>query len=132
MVRMSDILKKAKGIKKEEREEPQGAEKPASQESPPGPLKQEAPPKPKPAVFQDAIIRKEKASVSVSSIVMKEGRIASDDETVKLDEEALCLAKKTLDEKIDPNSIDIKKIVSVIENIVNQLNSNNKKILITH
>src|SRR3989338_11316549 len=128
MVRMSDILKKAKGIKYEEAKAPQGAEKPAPQPPLPEPRKKNTPTKSKSTVFKEAITRKEKATVSVSSIVMKEGKVASGDESMKLYEEAVTLMEELL-ANLDPNAIDVKKTAAVVEKIVNQSILNNKRLI---
>ena len=137
MVRMSDILKKAKGIKGEEEAKPAQPQKPAPREDiPEGPKKKAAPP-PKPSAFKKAIPIKEKteeeapklSEVSISSIVRKESRAASGDESVKLYEEAVSLMEELL-ANLNPNTIDPEKIAAVIEKIVNQLNRNHKKLII--
>lgn len=136
MVRMSDILKKAKERKEQkERISPESTQpETASQAPSPQAPKQEIPSPPqaeeKPTFTEE---RKEEASqipeVRISPVVMKETKPASNEETKKLYLETISLMKELMKKNIDYEHIDNKKINTQIERIIDQLRLNNQELL---
>ncbi len=146
MVRMSDILKRAKEKERKAKEEKQRKPliEPAQQEVSPEPVKPvkegvtpeaKADEVEKPKIEQQPEVREQKeekveiSGVRISPVVMKGTRVASSEETEKLYEETLSLVREILKEKMDYESIDIKRFTAPVEKLVNQLRLGNKRLL---
>lgn len=127
MVKMSDILKKIKeGKVKEERPLP-GPTQPLPETQIPQAPEQKIPIQAKPPIPSGTT-----PEVRISSIVVKEARPASHEETVKLYEETVSMMRVILKEKKDINDckfIDIKRITEQAEKIVEQLVLENENLL---
>lgn len=143
MVRMSDILKKAKekeGTAKEERQKKPFIES-AQQEAPlrfVKPMKEvmfKADGVEKPRIKQRPEVREQKgekaetSEVRISPLVMKGPKAASSKESLELYKTLASLMKEALKKNIDHKSIDVKQIMSQIEKIIEQLSSDDKKLL---
>lgn len=130
MVRMSDILKKAKQRKEEKEKVSPEQEIPTPPQASTVSEETKVPSEEKPALTKQ---RKEEASqapeVRISPLVMKETKPASDEETKKLYAETLSLVQEITKENIDYEHIDNKKINTQIERIIEQLRLNNKELL---
>lgn len=134
MIRISDILKRDKQRKdKEKRLHAESSKKeivlklPDSMEP-----KHEFMPQSRPNETKEMKGTEEKAKISdirISPIVNKGGRMASDEETVKLYEDTISLLREILREDVDYESLDIKRSVSCVEEIIDQLCLGNEKIL---
>lgn len=130
MVRMSDILRKAKerGGKSEIEKAagPPEKKRQKKEAAPPEPLKKEIPPEVK--APETKIQETQEDRVKIFSAV-REIRTATDAEAAKLYEDTLSLLKSIMQEKIDSNSIDIDKLTQQTEKITNQISLGNEKLL---
>ena len=158
MVRMSDILKRARERKEREQREKEkkpflepGQPETASSLPPPSPLpqspEQKIPPAPQPAEPEEVkapageepgpVEKKEEqkeertktSEVRISPLIIKKSRLVSDEETEKIYDQALFLMQEILRKNIDYKSIDVKRITAQVEKIVDQLNLGNEELL---
>lgn len=121
MVRISDILKRAKEKEAREREAREKEQEKERLQS----LKKEISPQP-----EEQKEKKAKApGVRISPIVMKGAKAASDEASLELYEEILSFLRKTLKENVIYESIDAKRISAQIGKIVDQLSLANGKML---
>jgi len=134
IIRMSDILKKAKEkqkiAKEKKKEEP--LPEPVQQERPPEPVKE----RPAAEIKIDEIKRfeteeqkkekLEKIEFKISPAIMKRTKAASNEENLQLYEETLSLIREILKMEIDYELIDIGRIITQIERIVEQSSLSNK------
>ena len=125
MVRITDILKRAKEGKEAKESEGKADEK-RQKESPPEHSQQEVV---SPKADEQTKEKAEISDVRISPIVKKEGKITSIEETMELYEETILLIREILKENIDYDLIDAKRITAQIEKIVNQLSLGNEEML---
>lgn len=134
MVRMSDILKRVKERKKEEDKTPP---EPVEAAPPPvPPQKQEITPQAPPSQPPKEVVpppkkepleeRQKPSGVRISHVVMKESRVFTQEETLRLFNEAISFIEELMNErKLDFEHIDIKRAIALVENIVDQLTVDN-------
>lgn len=111
MISISDILKKTK-----QKEEKSLSKSPDSEE-----IKPQTPYQEKEQV--------EKSGVRISPVVMKRVEIIEDQDTLKLYNEAISLVGEILREDVNYESVEIKKFIMHVEEIVNQLSLDNNKLI---
>lgn len=117
MVRISDILKRAKEKEARERE---AREKGRLQS-----LKKEISPQPEEQKEKEA----KAPGVRISPVVMKGAKAASDEASLELYEEVVSFLRKILKENVIYDAVDAKQIAAQIEKIVDQLSLANEKML---
>jgi len=124
MIKMSNILKKDK----ERRFEQEKQAKPLLE-----PAKQMLSPHPYEVKNSDVeVLKQEKAEMSevrISPMVMKEAKVASNRESLKLYEETESLMREILGENKNNGFIDAKRITTQTEKIVNQLSLIDEELL---
>jgi len=144
MVRMSDILKKAKEREKKARDEKSSPIEPAHQEMSPEPVKlaeevmapevethkvEKSEVEQQPEIKEQEKEKAESSEVRISSVVMKGAKIVSNEESLKLYEESVSLMRKILKENVNYEAIDAEQIKELVEKIINQLDLGNERIL---
>lgn len=141
MVRMSDILKRAKERAKEkegeakEQKKERNLSEPVQQQALPEPVKQITPPETEVHEARGAEAKEQKeekaetSEVRISRLVMKGTKAPSNEECLKLYEDTLSLAREVLKENVDYESIDIERICVQVEKMLEYLSLNDQNLL---
>lgn len=133
MVKMSDIFKKIKGKRAEEK--PSAETIPKEQKTqeptlPPSPYETTKQITPFADISQETLKETSKTSdISISSVIMKETRVITLEDCTRVYEETLSLLKETMQENIDYERINGQIINAQVEKIANILKINSEIML---